>query len=128
MNIIELTSASICISVLALAIKNMKSEMGQLITIAATVVIITAVLPYMMTIISTIREFASFSQMGEKFLTPILKITGIAYITQIGAELCEDSGEKALSMRVLSAGKIAVTVVALPLAKEAFVKIMEILS
>lgn len=128
MNIIALTSASICISILALAIKNMKSEMGQLITIAATVVIITAVLPYIMTIISTIREFASLSQMGENFLTPILKITGIAYITQIGAELCEDSGEKALSMRVLSAGKIAVTVVALPLAKEAFLKIMEILS
>lgn len=128
MNIIQLVAASICISVLALAIKNMKSEMGQLITIAATVVIIMAVLPYIMTIISTIREFASLSQMGEKFLTPILKITGIAYITQIGAELCEDSGEKALSMRVLSAGKIAVTVVALPLAKEAFLKIMEILS
>lgn len=128
MNIIQLVAASICISILALAIKNMKSEMGQLITIAATVVIITAVLPYIMTIISTIREFASLSQMGEKFLTPILKITGIAYITQIGAELCEDSGEKALSMRVLSAGKIAVTVIALPLAKEAFLKIMEILS
>lgn len=127
MNIIQLVAASICISILALAIKNMKGEMGQLITIAATVVIITAVLPYIMTIISTIREFASLSQMGEKFLTPILKITGIAYITQIGAELCEDSGEKALSMRVLSAGKIAVTVVALPLAKEAFLKIMEIL-
>ena len=128
MNIIHLVAASICISILALAIKSVKSEMGQLITIAATLVIITAVLPYIMAIISTIREFASFSQMGEKFLTPILKITGIAYITQIGAELCEDSGEKALSMRVLSAGKIAVTVVALPLAKEAFLKIMEILS
>ncbi len=128
MNIIEITSASICISVLALAIKNMKSEMGQLVTILATVVIMTAVLPYIMTVISAIREFASLSQIGEKFLTPILKITGIAYITQAGAELCEDSGEKALSMRVLSAGKIAVTVIALPLAKEAFVKIMGILS
>lgn len=128
MNIIYLVAASICISILALAIKNMKSEMGQLVSVGATVVIMMAVLPYIMTIISTIREFASLSQMGEKFLTPILKITGIAYITQIGAELCEDSGEKSLSMRVLSAGKIAVTVVALPLAKEAFLKIMEILS
>lgn len=128
MNIIEITAASICISVLALAIKNMKSEMGQLISIAATVVIMVAVLPYIMTIISAIREFASLSQLGEEFLTPILKITGIAYITQVGAELCEDSGEKALSMRVLSAGKIAVTVITLPLAKEAFVKIMGILS
>lgn len=128
MNIIQLAAVSVCVSVLALTVKNIKSEMGQLISIAATVLVMAAVIPYIITVISTIREFASLSQLGERFLTPILKITGIAYISQIGAELCADSGEKALASRVEAAGKIAVTVIALPVAKEAFVKIMGILS
>lgn len=128
MNIIQLAAVSVCVSVLALTVKNIKSEMGQLISIAATVLVMAAVIPYIITVISTIREFAALSQLGERFLTPILKITGIAYISQIGAELCADSGEKALASRVEAAGKIAVTVIALPVAKEAFVKIMGILS
>lgn len=128
MNIIQLAAVSVCVSVLALTVKNIKSEMGQLISIAATILVMAAVIPYIITVISTIREFAALSQLGERFLTPILKITGIAYISQIGAELCADSGEKALASRVEAAGKIAVTVIALPVAKEAFVKIMGILS
>ena len=99
MNIIQLAAVSVCVSVLALTVKNIKSEMGQLISIAATVLVMSAVIPYIITVISTIREFAALSQLGERFLTPILKITGIAYISQIGAELCADSGEKALASR-----------------------------
>ena len=128
MNIIGLTAAGICVSVLALAVKNIKGEMGQLITIAGAVILMAAVLPYIMAVISAIREFSELSSLGEKFLSPVLKITGIAYISQLGSELCTDSGETALAKRVENAGKIAVTVVSLPLAKEAFTKIMEILS
>lgn len=128
MNIMQLAAVSVCISVLALAVKNIKSEMGQLISIAATVLVMLAVIPYITAVAATIREFAELSELGEKYLTPILKITGIAYISQIGSELCADSGEKALAARVETAGKIAVTVIALPVAKEAFVKIMGILS
>lgn len=128
MNILQLAAVSVCVSVLALMVKNIKSEMGQLISIAATVLVMAALIPYITTIIMTIREFASLSQLGQRFLAPILKITGIAYISQIGSELCADSGEKALAARVEAAGKIAVTVIALPLAKEAFLKIMGILS
>lgn len=128
MNILQIAAVSVCVSVLALAVKNMKSEMGQLISIAATVLVMMAVIPYITAITVTMREFARLSELGEKFLTPILKITGIAYISQIGSELCADSGEKALAARVEAAGKIAVTVIALPIAKEAFLKIMGILS
>lgn len=128
MNIIGLTAAGICISVLALAVKNIKGEMGQLITIAGAVILMAAVLPYIMAVVSAIREFSELSSIGEKFLSPVLKITGIAYISQLGSELCTDSGETALAKRVENAGKVAVTVVSLPLAKEAFTKIMEILS
>lgn len=128
MNILQLTSVCVCIAALILMLKNMKGEMGQLLSIAATVVVMAVILPYISVIISAMRELSELGNLGEKYLSPIIKITGIAYISQIGSELCSDSGEKALAKRVESAGKIAITVIALPIAKEAFIKIMGILT
>ena len=127
MNIAALTGAGVCICVLILSVKSLRSDIGLVISIAATVALTAAVIPYIITLISTMREFSGLSKTGETFLIPILKITGIAYISQIGADLCADSGEKSLASRIETAGKIGITVVTIPLAKDAFMKIMEIL-
>ncbi len=127
MNIAGITAAGVCICVLILAVKNIRSDIGQVISIAATVVICAAIIPFIITIISAMQDFAELSRVGGEFLTPVLKITGIAYISQIGADLCIDSGETSLAKRIEAAGKIGITVIALPLAKDAFMKIMEIL-
>lgn len=128
MNIMQITTAAVCVSVLALLVKNINSQMGQLISIAASLVIIFSVIPYAIKIVDAVRELSAYSSLGGKFVKPILKITGIAYIAQIGSQLCEDNGEKTLSSRVETAGKLAIAAIALPIAKEAFVTIMNILS
>ncbi len=128
MNILEITSAGVLFGVIALMIKNMKSEIGHLVSVSGVILIITAIIPYVITIVKTMNDFAQMSPLGEGFLTPILKITGIAYISQIGSDLCAESGEKALSSHIQTAGKIAITVIAIPIAKEAFTKIIGILS
>lgn len=128
MNIIAVVSAGVIFGILALVVKNSKSEIGNLVSMAGALLIITAIIPYVITIVRTMNEFASLSPLGENFLSPILKITGISYITQIGSDLCNESGEKAIASHVQSAGKIAITVITIPIAKEAFTKIMEIIS
>ena len=128
MNMLGIAAGAVCISIIALSVKSMNKEIGQLITIAAVVAVIGAVVPYMIKIITSIKELASYSSMGERYLEPILKITGIAYISQIGSELCSDSGEKALAARVEMAGKIAIGAITIPIAREAFEKIIGILT
>ncbi len=128
MNITQIVGAAICMSLLALIVKGIKSETGHMVSIAAAIVIMAAVIPYAIKIVDAVKELAAYSSMGERYIKPILKITGIAYITQIGRELCEENGEKAMGARVLGAGKIAIAAVTLPIAKEAFFKIMEILT
>ncbi len=128
MNIIAVVSAGVLVSIVALMVKNMKSEIGHIISIAGVILLISVIIPYIITIVKSMYDFARMSPVGEEFLTPILKITGIAYISQTGSELCAQSGEKALSKHILSAGKIAITVITIPIAKEAFTKIIGILS
>lgn len=128
MNIFSIAAAAVCISLVTLLVKSLRPEMGQIITVAAVTVITAALVPYIMKVISSMQELAAYSKSGRLYVEPIIKITAIAYISQIGAQLCEDSGEKTLAARVESAGKIAICVIAIPIAKEAFIKIIGILS
>lgn len=127
MTVYKIAASAVCIAVLAMTVKNVRAEMGQIISIAAVLAVLAATMPYVIKIVSSMHEFASMSKGGARYLEPILKITGLAYISQLGAQLCEDSGEKALAGRVEMAGKIAICTVAIPIAKEAFVKIIGIL-
>ena len=127
MNMFAIAAGAVCISVVALCVKNMNGEIGHLITLLAVALITLAVIPYVKKTVVSIKELSDYSAMGEKYLEPVLKITGIAYITQIGAELCSDSGEKALASRVEMAGKIAIGAITIPIAREAFEKIMGML-
>ena len=127
MNIFSISVAAVCISLVALCIKSVKSDIGQMISIGATILIAITLIPYISEIISAIKELSTYSKMGEKYMQPILKITAIAYISQIGAQLCKDSGEGTLGEKVETAGKIIISVTAIPIAREAFVKIIGIL-
>ena len=128
MNIIAITGAAVCVSFLALSVKSVKKDMGQLISLAAVICIMAAMIPYIRQVVAAIRELSSYSEMGEKYMEPILKITGIAYISRLGSELCADCGEGAFASRVEMAGKIAIGVITIPVAREAFSKIMGILT
>lgn len=128
MNVIQISSAAVCISILALCVKGINREAGRLISVAAAVVLVIAVVPMVGKIVSAVREMATYSPLGKKYVKPVLKITGIAYVTQIGAQLCRDSGEEILASRLEMAGKLAILTITLPIAKEAFIKTMEILT
>ena len=127
MNIAGISAAGVCVCVLIIAVKNVQRDIGQVISVAATIMVTVAILPFVVTIVSSMHEFSQLSSAAEEFLMPILKITGIAYVSQIGADLCADSGETSLAKRIEAAGKIGITVITLPVAKDAFMKIMEIL-
>jgi stage III sporulation protein AD len=48
-------------------------------------------------------------------LTTVLKIMGIAYIAEFGAQVCRDAGEGSTATKIEFAAKILVMVLALPI-------------
>jgi stage III sporulation protein AD len=45
----------------------------------------------------------------------VLKITGIAYIAEFGAEVCKDAGEGSIASKIELAGKVTIIVLAVPI-------------
>lgn len=60
-----------------------------------------------------------FSQGGvsSEYLAVLIKIAGVALISQFAADSCRDAGENALALKVEFAGKIIITAAALPVFK-----------
>jgi stage III sporulation protein AD len=48
------------------------------------------------------------------YFTSVLKITGIAYISEFGAEICRDAGEGAIASKIEMAGKVIIIALAIP--------------
>lgn len=51
---------------------------------------------------------------GKEYFPIILKVLGIAYITEFAAAICQDAGEKSIASKVELAGKIAIFFAAIP--------------
>jgi stage III sporulation protein AD len=83
--------------------------------IASGVLIITLVLPYLSETIFFIKEIYSFTGLDNSTLKIIIKITGIAFLVEIGSGFIEDMGLRSTSDKLAFAGKIIILSVSMPI-------------
>ena len=88
--------------------------------IAMLVAVVTGILIFLMlctplgNLLVLLRETAEQAGVGEGHFSVVLKVIGIAYLTQFGAQLCADAGEGAIASKIELAGKVLMMTVAAP--------------
>lgn len=66
-------------------------------------------------IIAILKTFADKSNINSKFLGILLKITGIAILTEFAVSICKDSGENAIASKIDLGGKIIIISISIPI-------------
>jgi len=66
-------------------------------------------------VIHTLEQLAVKSEINMIFLKTILKIIGIAYIAEFGAQIVRDAGQEAIASKIELSGKILIMVMAIPI-------------
>lgn len=127
MNIISISAVAVCICVIILSVRQIKPDMAHVLSIGATILLFLAIVPYINEAIGEIKQFSQINLSSARYIEPIIKITGIAYVTNLSSQLCADAGETALASKVEMAGKIAICMLTIPIAREAFTKITGII-
>ncbi|MBR5590753.1 MAG: stage III sporulation protein AD [Anaerotignum sp.] len=95
----------------------LKKENPQIAMMAA---VVTGVLIFLMlcvplgNLLALLRETAEQAGVGEGYFSVVLKVIGIAYLTQFGAQLCADAGEGTIASKIELAGKVLMMTVAAP--------------
>lgn len=109
--------AGICIlgSVMCMFFKQiLRGEWALLTALAISTYVLFITFSEVSGIIETLKSLAEKTGLDTGIYKTVIKITGIAYITQSASELCKDAGEGALSGKVELFGKVLICASALP--------------
>lgn len=115
MNILTICILAIVAVILILTIKSKNSEIALMIGIACSVIILLAVLSQAVSVINTVNNIIAVSQISTSYIIILLKVIGICLLTEFAVNTCKDAGSQSIAGNVSLAGKIMVTVTALPL-------------
>ena len=102
-------------AVLAITVKKYAPEMALQVSLATGVLIALLMLEELIYTVESVREFVQAYPAGEEWVSHLLKVTGIAYISEFTGQLLRDAGQNAIGTKVETAGKIMILGLGLPL-------------
>lgn len=76
--------------------------------------ILIYVMPQLVTLIGAAQGYFDSLGEGRTYFSALVRVTGIALLTQFAADTCRDGGESALASQTEFAGKVLMTLCALP--------------
>ena len=115
MDILQIIGLAIVATVIIAVLKAQRPEIAIQISIAAGIIVFTMILGKITAVIELLNSYAQRVNIDTIYLSTLLKIVGIAYIAEFGAEVCKDAGEGAIASKVELAGKVVIIVLAVPI-------------
>ncbi len=115
MEIIQIIGLGFLVTLLILIIKQQRPELAVQLALTLSAIIFLMVLSKLNVVLDLFRDLAAKANISQMYLNTILKIIGIAYVTEFGAQVCRDAGESAVAGKIEFAGKILVMVMAVPI-------------
>jgi len=114
-DIVQVIGLAIVATVIIAVIKAQRPEIAIQISIAAGIIVFTMILGKISAVIELLNSYAERININTVYISTLLKIVGIAYIAEFGAEVCKDAGESAIASKVELAGKVVIIVLAVPI-------------
>lgn len=115
MNIIQVGILGVVGILLAVQLKQEKSEVAVYISIVISLIIFFSVLGSLEIVVQTVREISNYIQMEDSYILTLIKMLGITYIAEFSSGLCKDAGYTAIAAQIEMFGKLAVLVLSLPI-------------
>jgi len=115
MEIIQIVGLALIATFLIVLIKDISPKFAFLITIFTGIMIFLYLVDKISAIINILEKLAVEADINMVYLETILKIIGIAYIAEFGAQITKDAGQNSISAKIELAGKILIMVMAIPI-------------
>jgi stage III sporulation protein AD len=115
MEIIQIVGLGLIVTILSLIIKEQKPMFAFLLAAFTGVLIFLFLIGKISSVIRVLEDLAVKSNINMVFLKTILKIIGIAYIAEFGAQIVRDAGQESIASKIELSGKILIMVMAIPI-------------
>ncbi|QKG84214.1 stage III sporulation protein AD [Kroppenstedtia pulmonis] len=115
MEIVQVVGLGLVATFLVLVLKEQKPIFAFLLATFTGIVIFLSLIGKIADVLQILTRLAEKAQVNTLFLETILKIIGIAYIAEFGAQVTRDAGQGSIASKIELAGKILIMVMAIPI-------------
>ena len=96
-------------------IKQYRPEFAIYISIIAGVLILYIAMDKFNSIINLLQSISNKAGINKTFLEILLKITGIAFLSEFAVSICKDSGESAIASKIELGSKVIIISMSIPI-------------
>ena len=113
--------------ILGVTIGKAEKDIAIVLSVAASCIVVTVAMQYLSDVISFLWELGRDWTNREPFMETLLKISGVALITELVCLISSDAGNSSLGKSMQILGNAAIMFLSLPLMKTFLAIIQEIL-
>lgn len=126
MQTVEIVLICVSAALICTAIRMERPEIATGISIAVGLAVILLLCNGMKDLGSIKTQLEKLIKTDEELYGAVFKAAGIAIVSEMGAQICEDAGEKALAGRIALASRITMLWLCLPML-ERMLKLLDVL-
>ena len=127
MDIIKIIGVGLISLIIIIIVRQYKPEFTLYVSLLAGSLILIFIMDKIGGIIDLLTSLANKTAINNQFLLLLIKITGIAFLTEFAVSLCKDSGENAIANKVDMGGKVIIVSMSVPIISSLLETVIEIL-
>ena len=127
MEVIKIIGIALSALIIIILLKQYKPEFAIYISLLTGVLILILVMDELTGIIRLIQTIANKASINQQFLTILIKITGIAFLSEFAVSICKDSGEAAIASKIELGSKIVIISMSIPILSSLLEIILKVL-
>ena len=115
MEIFQIVGIGLIATMMIVFLKDQKPEFALLISVATSIIIFYFIIDKFQVVVQVLNNLAKNANVDFIYFTTILKIIGIAYVIEFGAQICRDAGEESIASKIELGGKVIIMVLGIPI-------------
>ena len=127
MEIIKIIGIALIALIIIIMLKQYRPEYAIFISILTGILILFLVMDRLTGIINLIESIQNKFSINTQVIALLIKITGIAILTEFAVSICKDSGEAAIASKIELGSKIIIISMSIPIISSLLEIILKIL-
>ena len=115
MSLFQTVLFAVVAAMLVMAIREMAPQVSFYLSLFVAAILFLAVMQRLTGLLVPIERLAEAANVNVVFFATVLKIVGIAYVAEFGAQIARDAGVASIAGKIELLGKLAIIVLAVPI-------------
>ena len=115
MDIFRIIGVGLLTCIASVIMKSIKSEFSILVVLAGSLIILFMLVDSLSSVFNYFSVLISKTSIDTNAFGSVIKILGVAYLTEFASNICNDSGNTAIGEKIVLGGKVVIICLALPI-------------